>query len=230
MIKSRIAAGAALLALAGAAQAGSFSVTPTLASDYDWRGVSQTDPSQDGDIAFQLGGTYTFDSGFYLGAWGSNVDFGSSKPDVEIDYYAGYAGMTESFNYDVGVNYYTYPGASDGNFVEAYLGMSKEWFSAKAWISPKYAGDFGDDPGYYLEANAAYPLPSNFSLLGHVGYSFGDGVDNVFGDSYMDYSAGVGYSFSNFNLAVKYIDTDIDGHDRGAVVASISTTFPWATE
>ena len=81
MIKSRIAAGAALLAVAGVAGAGSFSVTPTIASDYDWRGFSQTDPDQDGDVAFQLGGTYSFDNGFYVGAWGSNVDFGASKPD-----------------------------------------------------------------------------------------------------------------------------------------------------
>jgi hypothetical protein len=47
----------------------------------------------------------------------------------------------------------------------------------------------------------------------------------------MDYSAGVGYSFSNFNLAVKYVDNDSDFlPERKAVVASISTTFPWATE
>ena len=52
MIKSRIAVAGALLAVAGAANAG-FTVTPTIASDYDFRGVSQTDPTQDGDIAFQ---------------------------------------------------------------------------------------------------------------------------------------------------------------------------------
>jgi uncharacterized protein (TIGR02001 family) len=232
MIKSRIAASAALLALAGAAHAGSFSVTPTIASDYDWRGVSQTDPDQDGDVAFQLGGTYSFDNGFYLGAWGSNVDFGPGDPNLEIDYYAGFAGMTDSFGYDVGVNYYSYPGASDGNFFEAYAGISKEWFAAKLWISPKYAGDFGDDPGYYLEANVNYPIAAveGLSFLAHLGYTAGDGAENVFGDTYMDYSAGVGYSYNNFNLAVKYIDTDIDGQDRGAVVASISTTLPWASE
>jgi uncharacterized protein (TIGR02001 family) len=227
MIKSRIAAGAALLAVAGVAGAGSFSVTPTIASDYDWRGFSQTDPEQDGDVAFQLGGTYSFDNGFYVGAWGSNVDFGASKPDFEIDAFAGYAGSTQSFGYDVGVNFYNYPGESDLNFVEAYAGITKDWFGAKLWVSPKFAGDLGDDPGYYVEANATYPLPQGFSLLAHAGYSFGDGVENAYGDTYLDYSIGAGYSFSNLNLAVKYVDHDISGLDRGAVVASISTTFPW---
>jgi len=162
-----------------------------------------------------------------VGAWGSNVDFGPGDPNVEIDAFAGFAGSTDSFGYDLGVNFYNYPGLSDANFFEAYAGISKDWASAKLWVSPKFAGDAGDDPGYYLEANAAYPLPQGFSLLAHAGYSFGDGVKNAVGDSYLDYSIGAGYSFSNLNLAVKYVDADISGLDRGAVVASISTTFPW---
>jgi len=63
MIKSRITLAGALLAVAGAANAG-FSVTPTVTSDYDWRGISQTME----DPAFQLGVNWTHDSGFYLGA------------------------------------------------------------------------------------------------------------------------------------------------------------------
>src|SRR5690606_31933419 len=50
MIKSRIAAGALLLAVAGAAHAGEFSVTPTITNDYDFRGLSMTDEGP----AFQL--------------------------------------------------------------------------------------------------------------------------------------------------------------------------------
>ncbi len=228
MIKSRIVIAGALLAAAGAASAGSFSVTPTIASDYDWRGISQTDPGQDGDPAFQLGGTYSFDNGFYLGAWGSNVDFGSGDPDFEVDVYGGYAwgDSAEGIGYDVGINYYTYPGLSDANFGEAYFGIASGYFSGKVWYSPEFGG-FDNDSAFYVEGNVSYPLVNNFSLLGHIGYSAGDGVDNLYGDSYIDYSVGAGYSYSNFNFAVKFVDTDISGHDRSAVILSASTTLPW---
>jgi uncharacterized protein (TIGR02001 family) len=219
MIKSRIAAGAALLAVAGVAGAGSFSVTPTITNDYDFRGVTQTDE----DPAFQLGGSYSFDSGFYLGAWGSNVDFSGNDSGLEVDYFGGYAGSTNSFGYDVGLNYYSYSGftgASDFNTLELYAGISKEWLSGKLSLTDDAAST--GDSAFYLESNAVYPLPQNFSLIGHVGYGFGDAFD----EEVLDFGVGVGYSFSNLNLTAKFIDTDAPGSD-GRFVASISTTFPW---
>jgi uncharacterized protein (TIGR02001 family) len=231
MIKSRIAIAGALLAAAGIANAGEFSVTPTIASDYDWRGVSQTNPDLDGDfgggVAFQLGADYAFDNGFYVGAWGSNVDFGSSDPDLEIDLYAGYSfGDSESgIGYDVGITTYNYPSASDANFWEIYGGISHGILSGKLWFSNDFAGT--DENSIYVEGNVEYPLPSMFTLLAHVGYSSGDGIDAVFGDSYFDYSVGVGYSVNNFDLGLKYVSTDIDGYDDDKVVLSVSTTLPW---
>ena len=103
MIKSRIAMAGALLATAGSAYA-DFTVAPTLVSDYDFRGVTQTLE----DPALQLGLNYAHDSGFYAGLWGSNVDFGPGKPDVEVDAFVGFAGgdAAETFGYDVGIVYY----------------------------------------------------------------------------------------------------------------------------
>ncbi len=43
----------------------------------------------------------------------------------------------------------------------------------------------------------------------------------------MDYSAGVGYALGNFNLSLKYVDTDIDDADMDRVIFTVSTTFPW---
>src|SRR5690606_39882582 len=168
MTKSRIAAGAALLAVAGLASAGEFSVTPAVVSDYDFRGATQTDE----DSAFQLGASYNFDSGFYVGAWGSTLKFPDPSDDVEVDLFAGYAGDTGLFGYDVGVNWYTYPGWSDLNTVELYACISKDWLSAKLWYSPDYAST--DEDGYYLAANAGYPIKAveGLSLLAHVGRSF----------------------------------------------------------
>jgi|SRR6478736_1000022 len=225
MIKSRITLAGALLAVAGAANAG-FTVTPTVTSDYDWRGVSQTME----DPAFQLGVNWTHDSGFYVGAWGSNVDFGTSKPDFEIDAFAGFAGgdATESFAYDVGVNYYGYPDGGSAAFTELYAGITKSIFGAKLWYSPEYGA--GTKSAMYAEGNVNYPLPSGFSVLAHVGYSFG----KTFSDSdseYVDYSAGVGYAVKNINLTLKYVNSnDLNGLGRNAWIGSISTTLPWASE
>jgi len=220
MIKSRIAAGALLLAVAGAAHAGEFSVTPTITNDYDFRGLSMTDEGP----AFQLGANYAFDSGFYVGAWGSNIDPTGNNSGLEVDYFGGYAGSTDSFGYDLGVIYYTYsgiPGGSDANTLEAFAGISKDWLSGKLSFSDDYRGS--DESAFYLEGNAAFPLQNNFSLLAHVGYGFGD----VYADEVFDYSAGVGYAYKNFNFAVKGVDTDLPGEDI-RLVATVSTTLPWA--
>jgi uncharacterized protein (TIGR02001 family) len=223
MIKSRIAVAGALLAVAGAASAGSFSVTPTITTDYDFRGLTQTDK----DPAFQLGATYAFDSGFYVGAWGSNVDFGAGDPNVEIDYFAGYAGgdATESFGYDIGMNYYSYAGAGSLNTLELYAGISKGYFSGKLWYSDDVAST--KNSGFYLEGNVAYPLPQDFSLIGHVGYNFGDAWKP---NEYVDWSAGVAKSFGKLSLNVKYVNSNDASFGRDAVIASISTTLPWAAE
>lgn len=220
MIKSRIAVAGALLAVAGAANAG-FTVTPTITSDYDFRGFTQTMK----DPAFQLGATYTTESGFYGSVWGSNVDFGPGNPDLEFDFSAGFAGgdAATSYGYDLGVVYYTYPNAGSVNYWEGYAGISKSYYSAKLWVSPDFGGS--SDSAVYVEGNVAYPLPQDFAILGHVGYSFGDYWSG--GSKYTDYSVGLGKAFGAINLNVKYVD----GSDNldGRVIASISTTLPWAS-
>ncbi|HEV7631489.1 MAG TPA: TorF family putative porin, partial [Steroidobacteraceae bacterium] len=208
MIKSRVYLAGALLAAAGAANAG-VSVTPTVVSDYDFRGISQTAE----DPAFQLGLNYAHESGFYAGLWGSNVDFGLTDPDIEVDAFAGFTGgdAAESFGYDLGVVYYTYVSASDFNYPEIYAGISKGWFAAKVW----YSWDFGglSESAYYVEGNGTFPIgESGFAFVAHAGYSGGDYWDTFYGDGYFDWSAGVTKSFGNFAVALKFIDgSDLPG-------------------
>ena len=235
MIKSRIAMAGALLAVAGAANAG-FEVTPAITTDYDWRGISQTNPDQDDDLkpAFQLGLNYAFDNGFYLGGWGSNIDWGPGDPNVELDFFGGYAGGSdETFNYDLGVNYYSYPSAGSSNFVELYAGISKGWFSSKLWYSPEFAGKHTSESAFYLEGNVSVPLPQGLSALGHVGHSFGNyfktyGPTGGIGKSYSDWSVGLGYDINKFSLSVKYVDGS-DGLN-GRFIGMISTTLPWSAD
>jgi uncharacterized protein (TIGR02001 family) len=229
----RILAAFGLLGAATAANAGVTS-TWTLTNDYDFRGNSQSakDPAIQGSIDFAA------ESGWYVGAWASNVDF-DSDVDYELDVYTGFSGEAESgLGYDVGLVYYAYPDDSDVNYFEAYGSLSKDWFKGKLWYSNDFGGDTtgGDTPAFYVEANGTFPLPANFSLLAHVGYSLGDYWDDVIGDELIDYSLGVGYTVGNFNLALKYVDTDASGpvlvkddvfNNEGRVIFTIATTFPW---
>lgn len=219
MIKSRIAVAGALLAVAGAANAGSFTVTPTITSDYDFRGLSQTDE----DPAFQLGATYNFDNGFYAGLWGSNVDLGDA--DIEVDAFFGYAGgdAEESFGYDLGAVVYVYPSSDADEVVEVYAGLSKGMFSGKLWFSP----DVANESAFYVEGNATFPLPAEFSLLAHVGYSTSDAYTD-----YLDYSIGVGRNFGPVNVSLKYVDVSESVLERSDTedkfILSATTTLPWA--
>jgi uncharacterized protein (TIGR02001 family) len=234
----RILAAIGLLGAATAANAGVTS-TWTLASDYDFRGITQTaqDPAIQGSIDFASEG------GWYVGAWGSNIDFGDDvDADVEVDVYTGFTGTSEGgLGYDVGLVYYAYPSEGDLNYVEAYGSISKDWFKGKVWFSPDFGGDTtdGDTEAFYVEGNGTFPLPNNFSVLAHLGYSFGDYWKDS-DSEYFDYSVGVGYTAGKFNLALKWVDgSDLEAFDgtpndvfssESRVIFTIATTFPWGNE
>lgn len=224
MIKSRVVMAGALLAVAGAASA-EVSVTPAIVSDYDFRGISQTAE----DPGFQLGLNWAQESGFYAGAWASNVDFGGSKPDIEVDVFAGFSGgdSEASVGYDVGIMTYNYPGAASANYTEIYAGISKSYFSGKVWFAPNVSGT----TAWYTEVNGKFPLPYELAATAHAGYSYGNYWDNT---EYFDWSVGVERSFGPIDAYVKYVDgSDLpDGGFKtfstdAKVVVGISTTLPW---
>jgi uncharacterized protein (TIGR02001 family) len=59
----------------------SVSANVAFASDYIWRGMTQTDGP-----AISGGFDYAADGGFYAGIWGSNVNFNDGAGS-ELDYY-----------------------------------------------------------------------------------------------------------------------------------------------
>jgi uncharacterized protein (TIGR02001 family) len=217
----------ALLLLSAAASA-EVTSTVTLTSDYDFRGFTQTDE----DPALQASIDYANESGWYAGAWASNIDFPGYDGSVELDLYTGFAGETDAgLGWDVGFIYYAFP-SSDATetedkiegFPEIYGKVSHGIFSGALW----YSNDFGgsDENALYLEGEAGIPLPKDLSLNLHAGYSFGEYWDDVDGDKYFDYSVGVGYTLEQFELELAYVDTDRDDLDD-RIIFSVSTTFPW---
>ena len=237
---------AVLLLTSGVAHA-QLSGTVTAVSDYDFRGISlsATDPAIQGSI------DWAHDSGFFLGAWASNIDFGDCcDEDIEVDLYTGFSQSLDSdLSWNVGFVYYTYPGASyedafgvdaDLHYWEASIGAGFRNFSAKFWYSDDFA-NFEDITGesasaWYLEANYTIALPQDFSIGLHAGKSDGD----YWGDfDYMDYAVSMSKALGHFNLSLKYIYPDVEDaaeitgdafNNEDRLLFSVATTFPWSSE
>ncbi len=185
------------------------SANVTLATDYVWRGVTQTNENP----AIQGGLDWSGDNGFYVGTWASNVDFGDVE-NMELDFYGGWSTeLSNGLGVDVGfIQYLYFDDAGDVDFNEIYLGLSH------SGVSGKLSYDV-DNESTYLELGYDFDLGNDFGLGLHVGnYSFdGDG-------DYTDYSIALSKSFNDLDFGLGYYDTDIDGLD-GRVVFSVGKSF-----
>ena len=183
------------------------------ATDYLYRGISQTS----GEMALQGGFDYAHSSGLYAGTWASNVSWiqdGLNVPGalqttsagLEIDVYGGYKGtVTGDLGFDVGVLTYNYPGKNKtpGGILkqdtqEIYGALSWKWLTVKyshslgalfGWAkTPSATANQKTSGSGYLELNAAYDLGSGWGISGHVGHQKVKGYGDA---SYTDYKIGV---------------------------------------
>ena len=195
--------------LAGAAHAGEFSGEVAVVSDYVFRGVSQTSE----DPALQLGLDFAFESGFYVGTWASNVDFGPGDPaDIEWDIFVGYGfELSDSVAADVQLLQYRYPGASEYNYSELIGSLT---FNERLTTTLAYSNDIfnsGED-GWYFGAALDLALPAEFTLSPSVGYSrFAEGVLDDGSTSYVDYGLTLSRDFGPISLALSATDTNGNG-------------------
>ena len=179
----------------------SVSANVTFASDYVWRGMTQSDGP-----AIQGGFDYAADSGFYAGIWGSNVNFNDGAGS-ELDYYFGYSTEMGGVGVDIGYLAYDYPKNETGlDFEEIYLGLSM--------------GDLG-----LLFASGVDGAPDYTEIsygVGPIGISFGQYDD--YGDN-----LGISYGFScgTYDCGISYTDFSDDGYgaDEDGIVFSISASL-----
>ncbi|GAA6138984.1 TorF family putative porin [Arenicella sp. 4NH20-0111] len=224
-MKQFVLNGVALAVLAGAssAQAGDIEANVSLATDYVFRGFSQTNE----ELAIQGGFDYGFDNGFYIGTWASNVDFGSDT-STELDLYGGYAfDLAEGVSLDLSYIYFNYAGETDGlNYSEFVASLGFGDASLGLVYSPDYFGS--DSSAIVLNGDYSFSLAENWSLDLHVGYTKTDdeGIA-VDGDDYIDYSAGVSTSAGGLDLALTFYGTDVDDVDiaDNRAVFSVSKSF-----
>jgi uncharacterized protein (TIGR02001 family) len=214
----------ALVAASGIAQA-ELSATLGVASNYYFRGVTQTDDNA------AVSGSLDFasESGFYLGTWMSNVDFGG-KEDMEVDFYAGYAGDIgdSGFGYDLSALYYWYPGAGGddqgGELDYTEVSGTLSYGPVAANIAYTVDSEYGDDDSPFIEGDIYYGLSADipvdfegFGLGVFVGYyDFDADGDKCCGDlSYTHWGASVSKDAGDFGaFSMNYEQTD-GGDDNG---------------
>lgn len=180
-----------------------------LVSDYVFRGISQTDDN----VAIQGGLDYAHKSGFYLGTWASNIDFNDPNANAEIDGYGGFKiDFWGSYNIDMGVAYYGYPGKnSTYAYTEYYLGGSYDRFSLKAYYSDDFFARSGQS--VYLDLSADFPLPYDFSLGLHGGYQWVTNNAKFGARDYADWRVGINREIIGLNLGVAYSDTNLSKNE-----------------
>ena len=211
--------GGLIIGVSGSAQAQEISSNVTLATDYIFRGVTQTDHSPAIQGGFDVTG-----SSFYAGSWASNVDFNDGT-NIELDLYAGITPTFGEFTFDLGGIFYAYPGSPDDageqDFVEVFAGVSRD-FGALSWdVKLSYSSDFylETGPAWYREIGVALPLSDTLSLDGRYGRSTFDDIPSA---DYEDYQLGLTLSALDLDWDLRWYDSAITD---SRVVFSISRSF-----
>ena len=174
--------------------------TPTLTSDYLFRGISQT--RNNWAVQGTLDVQHT--SGVYIGGFVTNAKFLANNPyndtRQELDALAGYRFALGELNLDIGYVGYFYPGQDKppgGVQLNEYhevalranttVGIVKMY--ASAFYSPNFFGRSGD--GFYIEGGADVTLPFEVTAAGRLGYQWIE-RNTVFGTpDYLNFSVGV---------------------------------------
>jgi len=197
----------------------------TVASQYRYRGISQSDnrPVIQGAI------TVAHASGFYVSTWGSSASAGDSPIDIggtELDVYGGYShtlGHT-GIVYDAGLYGYIFAGMPKGNFYEIYGSLSQTLGPVTGKIGSAFAPaqkvfDYNlTSPArknlyVYAEVTSAIPR-TPITLHSHLAHT-GGGLD--YARPYVDYAIGATAKWKSLALDLSLVGATIS---RGDLIRS----------
>lgn len=215
-----------------------FTITGNVAivSDYRFRGLSFTA----GDPAIQGGINVNHKSGFYVGAWGSNLEDSPVYGSMELDLFGGWTGpIASGLTADVGLLYYAYPNGKVGKaeYFEPYASLSTTLgpVSAKLGVAYAWSQDaLGGDDNVYIFTDLGVGIPNTpISLSGHLGYADGvqspkllTGAGNGGG---LDWALGASVNVTkNLSIGASYIGVEgnsIDDFSNDAVVGTLKLSF-----
>ena len=228
LIAAALGAGLALAAPAWAQDSKPFSVAFNVgaASDYEFRGISQT--NNRGQI---FGGAdATIGSIGYAGVWLSNVDFRNGA-GMEYDLYGGVKPVVGPVTVDLGVIRYGYANQRSGpkeDYIELKVAPSMALGPAVIGVAYFYSDNFFGDtgPAHYFEVNGFMPIATSpFSVSGALGRRQVRGPLD-----YTTWNLGVGYVLNDHvGFDLRYWDTDEHGFGsayKSKLVLGVKATFP----
>ncbi|MFA5964900.1 MAG: TorF family putative porin [Sphingomonas sp.] len=196
------------------------SASLSAATDYMFRGVSQTDVKP--AVFAAVNAKW---NGFYAGAGTENVDFLGTNQ--EYDFWGGYVLPIGKASLDVGVVRYGYIDSTvniDTVELKAALSgsLGKTALGVAAYYTPNYFGSH--QHAVYAEATASYALTDKFSVSGALGRQQ---IDNI--PDYTTWNLGVSYKvLKGATIDLRYHDTDTSAFGRlgrARVVGSFSVNF-----
>jgi uncharacterized protein (TIGR02001 family) len=231
---------------------GSWTATFAFATDYSYRGISQTQRQ----IAIQPAFTYETPTvsekvplSAYVGAWGSNVYFGNTNPTVaEIDLITGLRAkaLDNKLTFDLGYIRYNYLGGPSNlfqDFNEFGLVVGYDFGLAQLQGAVRYSPNFFGNSGiaWYKWGQLIVPLSFiklnenvSFKLFGTLGNQYVERFTNygIGYNNYWDWQVGLGVSLWGVDLSIAYVDTNLDQSTCAATmncdaraIFTISKTF-----
>lgn len=162
---------------------------------------------------------------------------GYDGASMELDLKAGWAHTFDKLGVDLGYLRYQYPrtGTSVNNTNEYHAALS---YDVLGYFTPKFTANYSDNfyglnAAWYYDLTVAVPLPYNFSLTGHYGWTrYNQSVNNGGGANYDDYSVGLSRElYKGINLTVAWVDRNRSDlcaapFQCGSIaVATLSKTF-----
>ena len=230
---------------------GFFSANFTLASEYSFAGISLTQlgpavqagldyrtPTVSADVPVWL----------YLSAWGSNIDFPSAGPAVEIDLAGGlkFRAFDKKLNVDFGYIRYLYPGIPASfafEYGELSLNVGYDFGFALLTGRVRYSPNSFSNSGNSWNKRALLSVPLPFLKVSeNFAFKAYGTLGNIWAERYLDYGIPssdywywqIGFVTSAYGLdvTIAYTDTSIDpagcgntSYCSGRVFASVTKTF-----
>ena len=230
---------------------GSFSANFTVASDYSYAGISQTQLGP----AFQAGLDYTsadlglgLPASLYVGVWGTNVAFPNTGNDIELTISGGarLRAFANRLTVDLGYVRYAYPGVDaafgyDYGELSATVGYNFGFASVNARL--RYSPDSFANSGPSWNKRALVNVPLPFLILADtVTFATYATVGNVWvekfltygipGNDYWYWQFGLTATVKSFALSLAYTGTSIDpegcgntAYCSGRFFVSLTKTF-----
>jgi hypothetical protein len=145
-------------------------VTTALMSDYNFRGITQSNHRPSVQGGFELRTNWTPSLQTYIGSSGESIDFPNNAA-AEIDFYGGIRPTFDKLAFDFGVWYYYYPGGNCYNTAAFCGGNSAGLFVPPTGLTlapfgPNFLGNVtkADDSFWEVYAKASYAINDQWTV------------------------------------------------------------------